>query len=250
VRNRGVAKTRHSSAEPFNSSTLRGGPKLERKGISWSHISARAGTWWPALAPLRPLRGILFWESSLFLDVPPVSSSNRPHRPRRGLWWLTSASVSWLSPRIPSNIWRHVVAHVLADDVFKPQPAKENIPARSPIPQHRKYGDQKRKRQRKHDQANQVITNHVARDQVSTQRGSQKKNRRHHLLMRKVITCAGGLPVHRGSIAGSSVLSRSAFRNNTYGEVSLFRFTGNSMNDARFASRYTVHVGVPSAGYL
>jgi hypothetical protein len=48
------------------------------------------------------------------------------------------------------------------------------------------------------------------------------------------------------------VLSRSAFspRNNTYGEVSLFRFTGNSMNDARFASRYTVHVGVPSAGYL
>ena len=51
----------------------------------------------------------------------------------------------------------------------------------------------KTQRQRKHDQANQanqVITNHVARDQVSTQRGSQKKNRRHHLLMRKVITCA------------------------------------------------------------
>jgi hypothetical protein len=37
--------------------------------------------------------------------------------------------------------------------------------------------------------------------------------------------------------------------NDVYGDVIPFRATGNSMNDARFASRYTVHVGIPSAGY-
>jgi hypothetical protein len=169
VRNRGVAKTRHSSAEPFNSSTLGGGPKLERKGISWSR-----------------------WESSLVLYVPPVAiqstppSSQTPLVPDQGFRVLVIAThrVQYMAPcGCPCTCGR----------CLQTAASKGKHTGRSPIPQHRKYDNQKRKRQRKHDRANQVLTNHVGRDQVSTQPRSQKKNRRHHLLMRKVITCAGDL---------------------------------------------------------